>query len=107
MVAKVEGPQVATRLVSYIAVGLVAALVAGVGGLALSFPNTMFRRNPALVAFPEPAVRTDERTQRLTLEKAQQDRLAGKNGGVPIERAMDMIMARGSHAYDPITGPVQ
>jgi hypothetical protein len=107
MVAKAENPQVATRLVSCIAVGLIACLIAAVGVLALSFSQTISRTEPAVAAFPEPALRTDERAQRLAIEKAQADRLAGKNGAVSIERAMDIIVARGSHAYDPITGPPQ
>ena len=102
MVAKAESPQVATRLVAYIALGLVAAIVASVGGLALSFPSTISRSKPAVAAFPEPAVRTDERAQRLGIEKAQRDRLAARNGGMPIDEAMGMIVARGSAAYDPV-----
>ena len=104
MVAKAESPQVATRLVAYIAVGLVAGVIASAGGLALSFPSTISRSKPAVAAFPQPAVRTDERAQRLGIEKTQRDRLAGKNGGIPIERAMDMIVGRGSAAYGPIAG---
>ena len=104
MVAKAESPQVATRLVFYIAAGLVAAVLAAVGGLALSFPGAISQSKPVIAAFPQPAVRTDERAQRLAIEKAQRDRLAGKNGGIPIERAMDMVVARGTAAYAPITG---
>jgi hypothetical protein len=107
MLAKAESPQVASRLVSYIAAGLVAAVVAAVAVLALAFPDTLVRGKPMVSAFPEPAVRSDERAQRLAIEKMQRDRLAGKNGGVPIDRAMDMIVARGSTAYEPITGPAQ
>jgi len=105
MVAKTESPQVATRAVSYITAAIVLGLVAAIGGLAVSFSETIARSKPVLAAFPEPAVRTDERAQRLSIEKMQRDRLAGKNGGMPIENAMDMIVGRGSSAYDPITRP--
>ena len=98
-----ESSQVDVRVVSYVAAGIIAVLIALVGILALSFPGLISRPPPVAAEFPAPSVRTDERTQRLQLEKAQQERLSGQNGGIPIERAMEMIIARGVKAFDPVS----
>ena len=42
--------------------------------------------------------------QRIQLERAQRERLAGKNGTMPIERAMAAIAAKGSGGYGPVEG---
>jgi len=97
-----ESPAVATRAVSYIAAAIVAAVAGSVALLALSFPQTISLPRPPQGVFPEPSVMTDERTERLQLEKAQQQRLAGNNGGVPIDRAMSMVVARGANAFNPV-----
>jgi hypothetical protein len=102
MADHMESPAVATRAVSYIAAAIVAAVAGSVGLLAVSFPHTISLPPPAQTAFPEPSVTTDERTERLQLEKAQEQRLTGSNGGVPIDRAMSMIVARGANAFGPV-----
>jgi hypothetical protein len=102
MAEHAESQNVDVRSVSYIAAGLIAILVAIVGAIALLFPDTIARRMAMPAEFPQPAVRTDERAERLELEKTQRDRLSGKTGGIPIEEAMTAIAGKGTKAYDPV-----
>jgi hypothetical protein len=104
MAEQTRNTGIAVRPVSFIAAGIVAALALAVGLLAFSFHDRIGERQPAIAGFPEPSVRTDERAERLSLEKIQRNRLAGRNGGIPIGEAMQMIVARGAKAYDPVTG---
>ncbi|MBV9235024.1 MAG: hypothetical protein JOZ94_04245 [Xanthobacteraceae bacterium] len=104
-------PEVANRAVMATAAGLMTMMLAGVflmaGIYAWQMPD---RRLPAPQRLPDPQVRTDERLLRQQLEAAQTERLSGYHWenqqktliGVPIERAMELLVARGAAAYDPI-----
>jgi hypothetical protein len=52
--------------------------------------------------YPAPSVTVDERAQRINLERDQSERLAGKNGAMPIAQAMAAIVAKGAGAYGPV-----
>jgi hypothetical protein len=104
-------PGVANRPVIAVAAGLMAMMLAGVflmaGIYAWQVPH---RTLPSPQRLPDPRVRTDERLLRQQLEAAQIERLSGyrwENSqktviGIPIERAMQILVARGAAAYDPI-----
>lgn len=104
-------PGVANRPVIAIAAGLMAMMLCGVllmfGFYIWKVPG---RTLPAPRQLPSPQVRTDERLLRQQLEAAQAERLSGYHWensqktviGIPIERAMQILAARGTAAYDPI-----
>lgn len=104
-------PGVANRPVIAVAAGLMVMMLCGVllmlGFYIWKVPD---RTLPAPRQLPNPQVRTDERLLRQQLEAAQAERLAGYHWenpqktliGIPIERAMQILAARGSAAYDPI-----
>jgi hypothetical protein len=104
-------PGVANRPVIAVAIGLMAMMLCGVS-LMLGFYTWKVpeRTLPAPRQLPNPQVRTDERLLRQQLEAAQAERLAGYHWenpqktliGIPIERAMEILAARGPAAYDPI-----
>ncbi len=79
-----------------------AFLIVIAGGLALLFPDRLYRPAPQEGAFPQPTVIPDEGVQRRRLEAEQNQLLAGGNGRLPIDEAMKRIVARGPHAYDPV-----
>ena len=99
-----ESPQVHTRAVLFVASGILLFLIAFVAFVWLVFPDLVHRPPPTLARFPEPSVTTDERAQRLLLERSQKARLTDKNGAMPIERAMAAIAAKGTAAYNPVQG---
>ncbi len=102
MANRLESPEVSTGSVVRIAVGILLFVVGFVLVLWALFPGLIRRPPPALAPFPAPSVTTDERAQRMFLERTQKDRLAGTNGGLPIDRAMAEIAAKGAAAYDPV-----
>ena len=104
MVETRESPQVHTRAVMFVAAGILLFLIAFVAFVWLVFPDLVHRPPPSFARFPEPSVTTDERAQRILLERTQKERLTDKNGAMPIERAMAAIAAKGAAAYDPVRG---
>ena len=104
-------PGVANRPVIAIAAGLMAMML---GGVLLMFGFYVWqlpgRTLPAPERLPNPQVRSDERLLRQKLEAVQTERLSGyrwENSqktliGIPIERAMQILAARGAAVYDPI-----
>lgn len=102
-----ETPDVNHRGVLFVAAGIVGFLLLVVFVLSVTLPQTIHRPLPAVANFPAPSVTTDERTQRIQLERAQNQRLAGMNGAMPIDRAMAEIAAKGAAAYDPVQGPAR
>jgi len=99
-----ENPGVHTRAVLSIAGGLLLFLIVFIVVLAFLFPELIRRPAPVFASFPAPSVTTDERAERVFLERTQKQRLSGINGALPIGRAMAQIAARGTAAYDPVQG---
>jgi hypothetical protein len=68
---------------------------------------------PAPRELPAPRVGADERALRVEIEAEQRQRLSGYRWenpektliGIPIERAMQILAARGDKAYDPLIAP--
>jgi hypothetical protein len=102
-----ESPEVNHRGVLIVAAGILAFLLLFLLVLSLTLPQTIHRPAPVIASFPAPSVTTDERTQRIELERAQNERLRGINGTMPIDEAMSAIAAKGAAAYDPIMGSAQ
>jgi hypothetical protein len=103
MAEHVQSQRLDSRAVSWAIAGVLLSLFAVVAGLALMYRGSISLPAPPVASFPAPSVLTDERTQRETLEAQQRSRLAGKNGAIPIGRAMDMVVSRGAKAFNPIT----
>ena len=107
-------PGVASRRVILAAIGLMAMMLGAVvmmlGFYVWQLPE---RALPEPRQLPAPQVRTNERLLRQQLETAQRARLSGYRWedsqktlvGIPIERAMQIVVARGTGAYDPIATP--
>lgn len=102
MVDLPENPGVEYRVVLFAAAGIIGFLILFLAVLYAAYPNLIHRPLPPVAQFPDPSVTTDERTQRIELERAQTHRLSGSNGAMPIERAMAAIAAKGAAAYDPV-----
>jgi hypothetical protein len=102
MAERAESPQVDIRNVLFAAGGILLLLIATVGVLTAVFPQLINRPSPVLRQFPAPSVTVDERAQRINLERAQLERLSGKNGTMPIAQAMAAIAAKGAGAYGPV-----
>ncbi|HEX4272234.1 MAG TPA: hypothetical protein VHZ32_12635 [Rhizomicrobium sp.] len=96
-----ESLQVPARTVALVLVGILAMLAAVGFGLTLFFPNRIGMDHAVVHRFPSPAVIPDERTVRLRLEARQRRELAGGAGRMPIQQAMQAVVARGDHAFDP------
>jgi hypothetical protein len=105
MAERAESPQVDIRSVLFVAGGVLLFLIAVVALLTIVFPQLIHSPPPVLRQFPAPSVTVDERAQRINLERAQLERLSGKNGTVPIAQAMAAIAAKGAGAYGPVQGP--
>jgi hypothetical protein len=99
---KGESPQVRTRVIVTIMLGMLVFLVAVAFGLALFFPGRIGVRFVPRHPFPLPAVIPNERAERLSLEARQRRELNGAQGRMPINQAMLDIAARGPHAFDPV-----
>ncbi len=90
--------------------GFVACVAAGV--VALHFYYAHYLQGPLIPPardFPEPKLQTDPEGDLQRFLAAQRAALTasaadprGNPGKIPIERAMRMIMERGSHALDPL-----
>jgi hypothetical protein len=100
-----ESPSVKTRVIVLVTVGILAALVAIAFGLELFFRDRVGMTFVDWHAFPAPGVIPDERAQRIALEAKQYKELNGAGGRMPIEAAINAIVARGPHAFDPIRTP--
>ena len=100
-----ESPSVKTRVVVLVTAGILAALVAIAFGLELFFHDRIGMTFVDWHAFPAPGVVSDERAQRMALEAEQHNELNGVGGRMPIDTAINAIVARGPHAFDPIGNP--
>jgi hypothetical protein len=97
-----EIPEVQVSTIIMVAGAIIGFLIAFLAILYLVFPNLVHRPAAPIAQFPTPSVTTDERTQRVLLERAANERLSGKNGTMPIDRAMAVIAAKGAAAYQPV-----
>ena len=104
MVEGREKSGVDNRIVLSIAGGFLLFLIVFVVVLALLFPDLIHRPAAQFATFPAPSVTTDERAERIFLERTQKQRLRGANGTLPIARAMAEIAAKGMAAYEPVQG---
>ncbi len=111
---KLETPQVDVRAVLLTACASVVLVVGAVAGLHAVY--RAYVPNPAPPPpreFPEPQVRPDEAQQLRRLLSEQRARLAGyawadRQKGlvrIPIDRAMQLIVQKGAHAWDPLLLP--
>jgi hypothetical protein len=71
-------------------------------GLVVVFPDRVGITAVHGRSFPGPGVTPTQREERLQLEARQRRLLAGGDGRLPIEAAMDRIAARGERAFDPV-----
>ena|SRR5438105_3756442 len=97
-----ETPEIDVRTVMIAAGGIIAFLILFLAFLVFAFPGLIHRAVPAATQFPSPSVTTDERRQRILLERAQMERLRGRNGTTGIDRAMAIVAAKGAAAYQPV-----
>ena len=108
---QLESPNVRTRPVLLAALGSLVVVFGSIWLLAAFFAWQVPTYNlPPPEKFPAPRLRTDEVEQRLRIEAEQRERLTGYHWAnqsrtlvrIPIERAMQIIAARGAGAYAPI-----
>lgn len=97
-----ESLEVNSRRVVLAMAGLLVLLIATAFGFTLIFKDRIGVRFVPHRAFPAPAVVSNERSQRVALEARQRRLLAGAQSRLPIETAMQRIVARGPHAFDPV-----
>ena len=112
--ARRETPQVATRAVLLVALGSLGFVAASLLALRIYYAwsvQSPIVRPPR--AFPAPQLQTDPDGDLRRLEAAQRRSLTGyawvdRERGlvrIPIDRAMDLIAARGANAYAPLDAP--
>ena len=106
-----ESPAIDTRAVLLTGCAALVLIGAAVGGLDAVYrayvPNPT---PPPPQTFPRPRVQPDEAAQLRRLLSEQHERLIGyawadRQKGlvqIPIERAMQLIVQKGAHAYDPL-----
>jgi hypothetical protein len=106
-----EKGDVATRKVSYAAAGLMAFLIVSAGVLYAVFAAVVpADRTPAFREFPSPKLEADPTAELRALQDKQRKALSSYRWmdatrtliGIPVERAMAIIAARGDQAYAPI-----
>ena len=111
---RLETPQIDTRAVLVVACAALLLAVGAVAGLHAVYRAYVPHPSPPPPrAFPEPQVRPDEAQQLRRLLAAQNARLTGyawadRRKGlvqIPIDRAMQLIVQKGDHAYDPLLPP--
>jgi hypothetical protein len=109
-----EAPDVAARPVLAYVFGFIALVLAGTAGL---YAYYIFKVTGPLIAnprvFPRPHLQTEPHTDLQRLLAAQRKTLSTYSWAdpaqhtvrIPIERAMQLILARGEHALDPLVMP--
>lgn len=97
-----ENLQIHARSVAIVLAAILAALAVVGFGLAVFFPERIGVSHVLAQRFPAPAVIADEHLRRLQLEARQRRALNGGDGRMPIDQAMQAIVARGDHAFDPV-----
>jgi hypothetical protein len=97
-----ENLQVRTRAVVLVTASLLVLLTVIAFGFMLIFANRIGVGYAVRHEFPAPAIIPNERSERLAMEARQRRVLAGQDGRMPIEQAMQAVVARGPHAFDPV-----
>jgi hypothetical protein len=106
-----ELPDVDSRRVLAISLGFLLFVAIGMAILAGVYGYRLGGYRPAPpAAFPAPELQTNPLADLRRLQDEQRARLAQDGWAdqsrglrlIPIERAMDLIAARGAQAYDPI-----
>jgi hypothetical protein len=109
-----EPPSISTTFVVWSALGsllLVAIVIGGFYGLyRAAVPTANY---PAATKFPQPRVDTKENEELRRIRAAQQQKLetwGWSDAGhtlvkIPIERAMQLLAAKGKDAYSPLLQP--
>jgi hypothetical protein len=106
-----EPPGVGIAFVGWSAIGTLLLLAISIGGLVgiyrIAVPRTPA---PSEKTFPQPRVDTSEREEMHRRRNSQNKELETWRWGdgqhstiqIPIERAMQLLAAKGDHAYDPL-----
>jgi hypothetical protein len=109
-----EAPDVAARPVLAYVFGFLACVLVGLAGI---YAYYVFKVTGPLIAnvgaFPEPRLQTDSHADLHQLLAAQRRTLATYSWvdparevvRIPIDRAMQLVLARGEHALDPLQTP--
>jgi hypothetical protein len=101
-----EAPEVRTVRVLAVAGATLLFLIAVAFGFELIFKDRIGQTATTQSSFPLPGVVPNEAAMRLELEAKQRAALGGAGGRIPIDQAMDAIVARGPRAFEPIeAGP--
>lgn len=106
-----EAPDVAARSVLAYVFGFLVCVVIGIAGLYAYYLSNV--TGPLIATprvFPEPRLQTDPHSDLNRLQAAQRKTLSTYTWvdpghgivQIPIERAMQLIVARGGHALDPL-----
>ena len=109
-----EAPDVAARPVLAYVFGFVACVLVGVAAIYAYY--ILHVTGPLIAnvrAFPEPRLQTDSHADLHQLLAAQRRTLATYSWvdpareivRIPIDRAMQLVLARGEHALDPLQMP--
>jgi hypothetical protein len=99
-----ETPAVNARAVIATMAAAMALLVLSAVGLAFFFSDRIGMTYVDRQPFPAPGVSASERSTRAALERNGEAALAGADGRLPIDAAMQRIADRGAHAFDPVEG---
>lgn len=106
-----ERPGVDTRRLAWGAGAALLLLAVGIGGLSVIYSyEVSVKVVPPPKSFPSPQVIPDEAAERQRIETQQRQRLTGYHWAnsqhtlvqIPIERAMQLIAAKGAHGYDAL-----
>lgn len=101
-IGKGESLQVGTRGVVLV-IGVILVLLTAIAfGFTLLFNNRIGVHYTVRHELPAPGVVANERAQRLALEARQRRTLQGAGGRMPIDQAMQAIVARGPRAFEPV-----
>jgi hypothetical protein len=110
-----QPPAVENRVILIVVGGFMAFVAAAIFGILLFLkteaPGAFAPRRER--QFPGPALQKLPQNDLANFEAAQRSTLSGYGwvdpghsvGRIPIEQAMQMIAARGEHAYDPLQAP--
>ena len=97
-----ERSEVRTSRIVAVAGGTLIILIAVAFGFQVVFKTRINQTYTVQKAFPLPGVVPNETELRLALEAKQRAALEGAGGRMPIDQAIDAIVARGADAYDPL-----
>jgi hypothetical protein len=106
-----ETPQVSTRRVLWVALSICSCVALSIaGGRAYYDWQVRGPVNASPSAFPSPTLQIDDAAELADFEREQKAKLQKYDWvdrprgliAIPVERAMGIVLARGSHAYDAV-----